>query len=591
MTGGAGDGPDFEALFRAAPIGFVVTAPDGRIIDVNDAFAAWSGLDRDRLLGTPFLRLLAVGDRILFSTHTAPSLDLAGRVADVAVTLLGRDRARLPALLSASRIGTSTVGRSTQLAGGSMDAASTLYLLAERRERSFEEAQLISAVHRAEHADSRRKEAQEGLAHLENHDPMTGLLNRQGLLAALVDHLSGARHSDDVTVHWIGLDHFRVVNDSLGRPVGDLILGTVADRLRERYGDGAVVARTGGDMFVVASRSTTGFADAILALLAEPMMVDDVEIVMSASIGIASERLADPVDRTAATAVAEELARTASTGMYEAKAAGRGRWKRSSTALDQAAVSEIRLLGEIRAALAGDQLRLEFQPQLDLRTGRVHGVEALLRWDHPERGPVSPAGFIEVAEKSGLIAQLGTWVCRTAIAEAVEWGAGALPLQVSVNVSARQLGDSGFAGAVASMLTEFALDPARLTVELTETGLVLDTASARETMAALRAIGVRVSIDDFGTGHAGFSYLKEFEIDEVKIDRSFVDRLDATPEDTAIIVSCIEVAHAHGATVVAEGVETAAQLARLTELGCDVAQGFHYARPLRSDALVEFLAR
>jgi EAL domain-containing protein (putative c-di-GMP-specific phosphodiesterase class I) len=280
------------------------------------------------------------------------------------------------------------------------------------------------------------------------------------------------------------------------------------------------------------------------------------------------------------------LLRTANTGMHDAKAAGRNRWKPATATTDDSAIDEIRLVGEIRAAIAGDQLRLEYQPQLDLRTGVLHGFEALLRWEHPDRGLIGPAGFIDVAEKTGLISQLGTWACRTAIARAAELNeAGGTLLQMSVNISARQLGDPHFAETIASLLQTTCLDPARLTLEITETSLITDAREAEANLGSLHELGVQLSIDDFGTGHAGFSYLNDFPVDEIKIDRSFVERLDTSPEATAIVVSCIELAHALDITVVAEGIETAAQLDRLTALGCDLAQGYHYSRPLRAEAL------
>jgi diguanylate cyclase (GGDEF)-like protein/PAS domain S-box-containing protein len=562
---------DFETLFRAAPAGSVITTADHTILDVNDAFTDWTGHDRDDLLGTSFLRLLPVGDRILFATRSQPLLDLTGRIAETAVTILGRSRTALPAALVASR-----VGRDPEL---------TVFLMGPRRERSTEESLLLSAVHRAEDSDSRRQEAERDLEHQAHHDPLTGLPNRRGLL----DSLSESFAEQPVSVFWVGLDHFRVINESVGRTAGDEILTTIAQRLRRHAGSDALVARVGDDEFAVVARGVAPaqHAEALLALVAEPLRVDDLEIVVSASIGVAS--LDPTAARTAAggsRSTAETLLRTANTGMHDAKAAGRARWKPATATTDDSAIDEIRLVGEIRAAIAGDQLRLEYQPQLDLRTGRLHGFEALLRWEHPDRGLIGPSAFIDVAEKTGLISQLGTWACRTAIARATELNeAVGAPLQMSVNISARQLGDPHFADTVASLLQATCLDPARLTLEITETSLIIDARQADANLASLHDLGVQLSIDDFGTGHAGFSYLSEFPLDEIKIDRSFVDKLDTSPEATAIVVSCIELAHALDIAVVAEGVETAAQLARLTALGCDIAQGYHYSRPLRAEAL------
>ncbi|MCD9197804.1 GGDEF domain-containing protein [Aeromicrobium wangtongii] len=267
---------DFEAVFRGASTGFVITAADGTIVDVNDWFATWTGLGREDLLGTSFLRLLPVGDRIVFSTRTAPLLDLAGRVPEIAVTVLGADRVRLPATLGASRVMT--------------DPDVTLYVVVPRRERSFEEMQLISAVHRAEEADARRRSAEEDLERVARHDTLTGLLNRTGMVAALAERFTDLPPGQELGACWIGLDHFRVVVESLGRPAGDDVLKTIARRLGDRFGEGALVGRVGGDKFVVVLREEPleDHADSILALVAEPMMADDLEIVVSASIGLAT---------------------------------------------------------------------------------------------------------------------------------------------------------------------------------------------------------------------------------------------------------------------------------------------------------------
>lgn len=567
---------DFETLFRAAPAGSVITTADHTILDVNDAFTTWTGHDRIDLVGTSFLRLLPVGDRILFATRSQPLLDLTGRLAETAVTILSRSRTALPAALGASRVGS--------------DPELTLFLVWPRRERSAEESLLLSAVHRAEESDSRRQAAERDLLRQAHHDPLTGLPNRRGLLASLGESFGG----QEWVMFWIGLDHFRVINESVGRTAGDDILTVTAERLRRHHGSDALVARVGDDEFAVIAPGTAHAeqAEALLELVAEPLRIDDLEIVVTASIGVTSH---DPSAAGASTGdprpAAEMLLRTANTGMHDAKAAGRNRWKRSTATGDDSAIDEIRLVGEIRAAIAGDQLRLEYQPQLDLRTGLLHGFEALLRWEHPDRGLIGPAGFIDVAEKTGLISQLGTWACRTAIARATELNEheGGIPLQMSVNISARQLGDPHLADTIASLLQSTCLDPARLTLEITETSLVTDARQAEANLGNLHELGVQLSIDDFGTGHAGFSYLSEFHVDEIKIDRSFVDRLDTSPEATAIVASCIELAHALDITVVAEGIETAAQLARLTALGCDIAQGFHYSRPLRAEALTAWV--
>jgi EAL domain-containing protein (putative c-di-GMP-specific phosphodiesterase class I) len=350
------------------------------------------------------------------------------------------------------------------------------------------------------------------------------------------------------------------------------------------------VARVGDDEFMVARRGSVqgpALAEKIVDLVGSPLTIDDLEIVMSASVGAAVARAGAHEQPSA-----ETLIRNAATAMYEAKAAGRNRWKLFTAVGDDSAINEIRLLGEIREALLHEQLRLVYQPQLNLANGETQGFEALVRWDHPDRGVVGPMGFIEVAEKSGLINQVGRWVCRSAIEECGKLNrAAGRPTTMSVNISARQLGDSRLAETVAEMLLINDVEPHLLTLEITETGLISDAVRTRENLERLHAAGIRLSIDDFGTGHAGFAYLKDFPVDELKIDRSFVAGLGTSPEDTAIVVSCIELAHAMGINVVAEGVETAAQMAQLRELGCDIVQGYLYSPPLDHAALGEWLGR
>ena len=318
---------DFETVFRAAPGGSVITDAEYTILDVNDGFVAWTGLDRERVIGTSFLRLRPVGDRILFSTRSQPLLDLTGRLPGTAITVLGRDRIALPAVLGGSRLET--------------DPAVTVFVMAPKRERSAEESLLLSAVHRAEHSDARREEAERDLEHQARHDQLTGLPNRAGLLAALPDVLPGL----ELTAHWIGLDHFRVINESLGRTAGDDILTIIAGRLRQHSGGEGLLARVGGDEFVVVSGGP-GRAQVLLDLIEQPIQVEELEIVVTASIGTATRAAAAPDDtRIDPSLATEAVLRNAGTGMHKAKAAGRNRWKHVTAGSDDSAIDEIRLLG------------------------------------------------------------------------------------------------------------------------------------------------------------------------------------------------------------------------------------------------------
>jgi diguanylate cyclase (GGDEF)-like protein len=577
---------DYEALFHSGPGAVVIADSSNTIVQVNDHMLAWTGFSREDVIGMPFVRLLAPADRILFSVRTVPLLYLDGQVSDVSFTLLGKDRTPRAAYLSAS-----TVNRQAgpPVPGVPPPDATTVFLFTPRRDRTEEEEYLIKAVQHAERADALRREAENDLAQMTRSDSLTSLLSRVGLMPHLARMVRDTSQHGDLMTFVLGLDHFRVVNESLGRTAGDQVLMAVAERLTGLAGDGFICARVGDDEFAVVGGDQgrgVSFAETILEAVSAPIVVDDLDIVVTASIGASMTPLA-PTDDATPASIAETQLRQATTAMYEAKATGRNRWKRFDSVVDDSAINEIRLLGEIRNALAAEQFRLEYQPQLDLRTGQLHGYEALMRWDHPERGVVGPADFIDVAEKSGLISQLGAWACGEAAEKCAQLNAApdSPRVTVSVNVSARQLGDPRLAEMVGALLHENHLDPALLTLEITETGLIADSPSAHRNLDLLHHHGVRLSIDDFGTGHAGFAYLKDFPVDELKIDGSFVAGLGVSVEDTAIIASCIDVGHALGMTVVAEGVETREQVNRLTALGCDVIQGYFYSAPLRDDVL------
>lgn len=582
---------DYELLFRSAPGGLVVADSDNGIIEVNDTFLAWTGFSRKDLMGRSFSRLLPPADRILFSARAVPLLYLDGRVSDMSFTLLGKDREPRPAHLSATRLDAESGASQGDSSGG---VAATLYMFAPRRERSAEEEHLIKVVRQAERSDARRREAELDLEQSAQYDALTTLFNRFGLLTRIAELARVEPVATDLATFVLGLDHFRVVNESLGRAGGDQVLKTVAERLMTLSDEGFLTARVGDDEFVVIGRTHArgvSFAETILELISAPILVDELDIVVTASLGASLAR-PDSSDRDNPAATAETQMRQATTAMYEAKASGRNRWKLSTATIDDSAITEIRLLGEIRAALADDQFRLEYQPQLDLASGLLHGYEALLRWDHPERGVVGPAGFIAVSERSGLISQVGAWACRTAIEQCARLNRepDSRPVTMSINVSARQLGDPRLAEMVGALVRDNGLDPALITLEITETGLITDSPRAHRNLELLHEQGVRLAIDDFGTGHAGFAYLKDFPVDELKIDGSFVAGLGVSVEDTAIVTSCIEVAHALGMHVVAERIETRDQLDRLAELGCDIIQGYLYSVPLHSDALPSFMS-
>ena len=421
--------------------------------------------------------------------------------------------------------------------------------------------------------------ATRALAHQATHDSLTGLSNRRGVLNRLQDILDGPL-ADRATaaVLYIDIDEFKLVNDTLGHLAGDELLERVAKRIAGAATADAT-ARPGGDEFVVVlegladDKSAGRVAAAITDSLAVPFVVRGRNVRLTASIGIAP---------LAGTTSADEVLAHADAAMYSAKRAGNGLTAMFEPAMIAELQARLELEGELRHALEARQLRLEYQPIMDLATGRIIELEALLRWDHPSGQHIGPAEFIPVAEESGLILILGRFVLAQALGDLraleQELGVEARPV-MSVNLSARQLSDPGLVEAVGAMLAESGVAGSALRLEITETAMVLGLESAAETIAALRSLGVGIVIDDFGTGYSALDYLKRFVVDGVKIDRSFVAGLGRPGPDEAIITAAIGFAHALDLQVTGEGIETRAQLDRLTELGCDRGQGYFLGRP------------
>jgi len=392
-----------------------------------------------------------------------------------------------------------------------------------------------------------------------------------------------------LAVHFIDLDHFKAVNDSLGHAAGDELLIATSQRLLAAARGTGTVARLSGDEFVVVGnvvdkQEATGLAAGLLDVLKAPMQIEGLEIVTSASIGIA---VAENPDETL-----EDLIRRADIAMYRAKERGRSRWELHEPAESDPTVDRLRALGELRRGIREGALRVHYQPRIDLRTGRTSGVEALVRWQHPTRGLLPPSEFITMAEDSGLVRPLGAWVLNETLRQADTLrredphNAG---LEFAVNLSARQLNDPELVATVKSALQLRKVDPALLLLEITETALMSDPSAALESLTALKNLGVGLAVDDFGTGYSSLTYLKKFPIDELKIDRSFIMGLGSDTGDSAIVGSCIDLAHAVGIRAVAEGVETRGQLETLRAMGCDLAQGYHFARPLPAPQLKEWL--
>ncbi|WP_328292277.1 sensor domain-containing phosphodiesterase [Kineococcus sp. NBC_00420] len=577
-----------EALWwRHSPCAHLVLDPEtGLVLAANDTFTAWSGLSREDVVGTVFARLLPVGDRIVWTTHSLPKLTTTGRVDESAVQVMGAGGVRHAAFLSA----TSLDHAGAPAAG----AGPVLIALFAARERRRYEQELLASKRTAETSEARRAVAERHLQHLVHHDPVTGLLNRTGLQAVLTDALASAEAEPGrATVLFLDLDGFKAVNDSVGHAGGDELLKVLGARLRAAVRESAVVARFAGDEFVVLEHlrdedEAVALCRRLLAELAAPVVVHGVEVVLSASAGIA---FADPLptDGDAARA-ADDVLRRADTAMYRVKDNGRSGWAVHDPQAGDATADRLRLLQELRAALAEGQLRLHYQPRVRLVDGVTTGVEALIRWEHPTRGLLGPAAFIDVAENAGLIREVGAWVLDTAVAQAAVWNAeptaestagtsSGAGVQMSVNISARQLSDPDLMLLVTSALARHGVPASQLVLEITETALMTDPVAAETTLSALAALGVRIAIDDFGTGYASLTYLQRFPVHELKIDRSFVESLVDRPADRAIAGACVHLARALGLDCVAEGVETAEQRDVLLELGCDLAQGYLFSRP------------
>jgi diguanylate cyclase len=435
-----------------------------------------------------------------------------------------------------------------------------------------------------------RKHAEMELSHQAMHDPLTGLPNRTLFMDRLKHAVMRAkRHHTVMGVMFLDLDGFKPINDTYGHEVGDRLLVALAGRLQEGLRASDTAARFGGDEFMIlcedvaGQQDVVGIAERVLDSVAEPFVIDDERLSVEASMGIA---ITDGKGDTA-----ESLIRNADAAMYGAKQQGAA-FEVFDDDIQSRVQERIEMERQLRRSVAEGDFRLLFQPQVDLRSGEIVGLEALLRWDHPARGLIEPVEFLWLAEEIGLAGEIGDWVLERTCRHAAMWreaGPRRTPLRVCVNLSATQHVDPGLIATVRRVVGDAGSDPSTLCLEITEGVVMRDAEAAIETLRGLKALGVMISMDDFGSSQSSLGALKRFPLDVLKVDRSFVSDLNEDSEDVAIVTAVISMAHALGLVTVADGIGTREQVDLLKDFGCDVGQGQYFARPRPAEAITELL--
>ena len=509
----------------------------------------------------------------------------AGEAIQAEMVLRRKDGLPVHCAISAKAIDPNDLGKGTIWIVLDVNARKKAELELEHARDSLEKLvetrtqQLSRTVAELEEKALEQKKAEAQIQQLAHFDPLTGLPNRLLLKDRCVQALSLAdRSGQSLALMFIDLDHFKNINDSLGHQVGDQVLLALAQRLKDNVREQDTVARLGGDEFILLlpNADTLGaarVADKLIQAAMLPLHIGQHELTVTPSIGIAIY----PKDGSDL----DTLYKCADAAMYRAKEDGRNSYRFFTSELQAVSDRTLLLDNALRRALARDQLSLLYQPQIDLLTNQIIGAEALLRWDHPELGKISPAEFIPIAESSGLILPIGEWVIRTALAQLAQWiQSGMRAITLSVNLSSVQFRHAELPELVSRLLSDAGLPPERLELELTEGVAMHNPVSAIAVMDDLHQRGIRLSIDDFGTGYSSLSYLKRFKVYKLKIDQSFVRDITTDPDDKAIVGAVIGLAASLGMKTIAEGVETEGQLDFLRSEGCDEVQGYHFSRPL-----------